>query len=184
MNPTNSKHNRPYNPLWPVAYFITFRTYGTWLHGDEGGSADRTSTNIYGTPVIATNQHRQRWEQNQMKHAAVIFNSAQQQIVQNTITEVAAYNKWRLHALGVEADHIHVVITAFKQPEAIMNSFKSWCTRRMRERKQISADIQPWSRHGSTRWLWTEDDLDACAYVTRGGTTQKEVALPDGRATE
>ena len=25
----------------PVAYFITFRTYGTWLHGDARGSVNR-----------------------------------------------------------------------------------------------------------------------------------------------
>ena len=25
----------------PLAYFISFRTYGTWLHGDERGSIDR-----------------------------------------------------------------------------------------------------------------------------------------------
>ena len=25
----------------PLAYFITFRSYGTWLHGDKRGSVDR-----------------------------------------------------------------------------------------------------------------------------------------------
>jgi hypothetical protein len=26
---------------FPLAYFISFRTYGTWLHGDERGSVNR-----------------------------------------------------------------------------------------------------------------------------------------------
>ena len=26
---------------FPLAYFISFRTYGTWLHGDERFSVDR-----------------------------------------------------------------------------------------------------------------------------------------------
>ncbi len=26
---------------FPPAYLITFRTYGSWLHGDEKGSIDR-----------------------------------------------------------------------------------------------------------------------------------------------
>ncbi len=35
----------------PLAYFITFRCYGTWLHGDRRGSVDRFH-NIYGTPRL------------------------------------------------------------------------------------------------------------------------------------
>lgn len=32
----------------PLAYLITFRTYGTWLHGDERGSVDKNH-NKFGT---------------------------------------------------------------------------------------------------------------------------------------
>ena len=40
----------------PIAYFISFRTYGTWLHGDERGSID-LHNNIYGNPKNAPNKH-------------------------------------------------------------------------------------------------------------------------------
>ena len=33
-------------------YLITFRCYGTWLHGEERGSVDRRWYNRYGTPKI------------------------------------------------------------------------------------------------------------------------------------
>lgn len=33
----------------PLAYFISFRTYGSWLRGDERGWQDRRN-NKYGTP--------------------------------------------------------------------------------------------------------------------------------------
>ncbi len=39
---------------FPLAYLITIRCYGTWLHGDERGSVDR-KYNRYGTPRIAPN---------------------------------------------------------------------------------------------------------------------------------
>ncbi|MGQ0761444.1 MAG: hypothetical protein ACT4OT_05435 [Acidobacteriota bacterium] len=39
---------------FPLAYLITFRCYGTWLHGDERGSVDRKQ-NVYGTPKTAFN---------------------------------------------------------------------------------------------------------------------------------
>src|SRR5262245_49884905 len=37
---------------YPLAYFITFRTYGTWLHGDERTSVERHGRNIYGTAKV------------------------------------------------------------------------------------------------------------------------------------
>jgi hypothetical protein len=39
----------------PLAYLITFRCYGTWLHGDARGSVDPTH-NVYGALKIAANQ--------------------------------------------------------------------------------------------------------------------------------
>ena len=119
--------------------------------------------------MLEASQYRQQWEQKQMKHAAVYFNSRQRGIIDHAIREVVEYNKWLLHALDVRRDHVHVVLTALKQPEAVMNSMKTWCTRKLRETRRIPTDTKPWSRHGSTRWLWTEDELrEACAYVTRG----------------
>ncbi len=35
----------------PLAYLITFRCYGTWLHGNDKGSIDRHH-NRYGAPLI------------------------------------------------------------------------------------------------------------------------------------
>ena len=39
----------------PLAYFITFRAYGTWLHGDERGAVDRRH-NDYGTPYLPVDE--------------------------------------------------------------------------------------------------------------------------------
>ena len=166
MNKLIPQHNRSYNPVGPIGYFITFRTYGTWLHGDERGAMDRRNTHIPGTPALQPNQYWRNWETKQLKHPAVYFNQLQRSLVDHTIREVIRYNQWQLHALRVLRDHIHVVVTALKEPEIVMGSLKSWCTRRLRENKQLSHAIKPWSRHGSTRWLWTDDELkDACIYV-------------------
>ncbi len=164
-----------------MAYFITFRTYGTWLHGDERGSMDRRIANIPGMPVLNTNQYRQNWEQKQLKHPAVYFNSIKRLFIDSTIRGVIKHNQWQLHALNVQRDHVHIVVTAQKKPEEVMNSLKSWCTRELRKTGHISNEVKPWSRHGSTRWLWSEDELKkAYTYVTR----RVEIyALPDSRAT-
>jgi hypothetical protein len=41
----------------PLAYLITFRAYGTWLHGDKRGSVNRFH-NRFGTPFIAPSVYR------------------------------------------------------------------------------------------------------------------------------
>jgi hypothetical protein len=41
---------------YPIAYLITIRSYGTWLHGNEKGSIDRHGFNIFGTPRMFQSQ--------------------------------------------------------------------------------------------------------------------------------
>ncbi len=44
----------------PLAYFITFTTYGSWLPGSVKGSAD-AEHNVYGTPWLEAAPERERW---------------------------------------------------------------------------------------------------------------------------
>ena len=37
---------------FPLAYLITIRTHGTWLHGDVRGSVERHGRNLYGADRI------------------------------------------------------------------------------------------------------------------------------------
>jgi hypothetical protein len=41
--------------IFPLAYLITFRCYGTWFHGDKRGSVDRRKFNSYGKPRTRPN---------------------------------------------------------------------------------------------------------------------------------
>ena len=50
-----------------------------------------------------------------------------------------------------------------------MNSFKAYATRKLREKDFIGAGVKMWGRHGSTPYLWTEEDLiRAIDYVING----------------
>ncbi|MEP7214250.1 MAG: hypothetical protein ABI791_14320 [Acidobacteriota bacterium] len=44
----------------PLAYLITIRMYGTWLHGDERGSVDR-SMNKFGSLRMPARPARQAY---------------------------------------------------------------------------------------------------------------------------
>ncbi len=50
----------------PLAYFMSFRTYGTWLHGDKRGSTDRFH-NQYGAPFIEPNEKWRVHNEKQLK---------------------------------------------------------------------------------------------------------------------
>jgi REP element-mobilizing transposase RayT len=142
----------------PLAYFLTWHTYGTWLHGDEQGSVDPRN-NIVGDPFIATNEARRRSEQSRLQHPPVRLDSADRTIVQNTILEVAAHRRWRVLALHVRTTHVHVVVSANAKAERVLNDFKSYATRRLREAGRIAIDTKLWSRHGSTRYVWNDSQV-------------------------
>lgn len=181
MNATNLNYTHKYNPNGPAGYFLTFHTYGTWFHGDKRGSTGRKGHNIPGTPMKSPDPALMKLQKTRLKQPPVTFNISQRKSINSTIKQVAAYNNWMLHALNVRTEHVHVVITASKLPEPIMNSLKSWCTRRMREKGLWDGKHSPWSRHGSARYLWNEKEIrNACNYVLFG---QVKEPLPNGRGS-
>ena len=74
----------------PLAYFITFRTYGTWLHGDERGSTDR-SNNVYGEPFIAPSTEWERYNRRSLRSEPFILNAACRNVVEKAIREVCEH---------------------------------------------------------------------------------------------
>ena len=52
------------------------------------------------------------------------------------------------------------------RPEKIMNEFKSYASRELNRLDRDGPDRKRWARHGSTRWLWKDEDLQqALQYV-------------------
>ena len=152
----------------PLAYFMTFRTHGTWLHGDARGSVDREH-NIPGTPLLPPDPQRERREREVCEHPAVVFDARRRHVVQQAIIAVCDHNDWSIHELEARSNHVHVVVSAPRRPEHVMRSLKSWCTRRLREAGLLPANVQAWARHGSTRYLWKPAELTAaCRYVRDG----------------
>ncbi len=105
----------------------------------------------------------------ELKHRALLLNNAQRQVVELAIGEVCHYRGYVLHAVKVRTNHVHAVVSAQCNPEHVMDSFKSYATRKLREAGLLDRSIKPWARHGSTPYLWTEDDVQlAIDYVPNG----------------
>ena len=154
---------------FPLGYLITFRCYGTWLHGDERGSYRRSSRVISGVLRIPPRPGLKRAESQQLKHRAVRLNRRQRLMVEQAVREVCLHRSYRLRAINVRTNHVHSVVSALSDPEPILDAFKSYSTRALREAGLLSASVKPWARHGSTIYLWKERDVEkAVEYVLVG----------------
>ena len=153
----------------PLAFLITFRCYGTWLHGDERGAVDRSKYHRYGDPDMPANQRILAEETLSLKHLPVRLNPAQREFVEMSIREVCTHRDYQLHALNVRTNHVHSVVSAPCKPEKVMDAFKAYATRRLRQASLIDSETKPWARHGSTEYLWTEEQVQrATDYVVNG----------------
>jgi REP element-mobilizing transposase RayT len=152
----------------PLAYFITFHTYGTWLPGDPRGSVD-AQHRVVGTPCVGPSEGRQAASAQRLAHPPIELCPEERTIVLRTTQEVCRYRGWVLHAANVRVNHIHAVIRAEPAPERVMNDLKAWATRRVIEAGLRARGTHLWVRHGSTRHLWRPEAVNAaCVYVVEG----------------
>jgi REP element-mobilizing transposase RayT len=153
----------------PLAYLITFRTYGTWLPGDERGSIDRFH-NLYGSPRVTPNAILEAQHRKKLKSDPLSLDAKQRQLVESAIREVCEHRKWGLFAINVRTNHVHTVAAVGLMPvDKALNDFKSYATRSMRRNGTWLYGHSPWVDKGSKRRLWNEDSIaKACDYVING----------------
>lgn len=155
----------PASREFPLAYLITVRTYGTWLPGDERGWVDRDHNQL-DTPTRAPNPHLERHALHELKFSPLILDLTARAVIERVLPEVCAHRRWQLHGSSVRTNHFHAVVGAQRDPEFVMNSFKSWGTRGLVDARLVERGRKVWERHGSTRYLWDMDSVvGACGYV-------------------
>ena len=154
---------------FPRAYLITFRCYGTWLHGDERGSYRRSSKAIGGVVHIPPRPRLKIAELDHLRHRPARLTKSQRWVVEEAIRDVCEHRTYLLRAINVRTNHVHTVVSALKAPEPILEAFKSYSTRALRKNGLVGKNVTPWARHGSTIYLWKEEDVaKAVEYVVFG----------------
>ncbi len=148
-----------------VGYLLTFRCYGTWLHGDERGSVDRHHRG-YGTPALQPSPLRKQHDRELLKQPPVKLNSQQRSVIEDGIRETCTIRNWQLWTVNVRRNHVHAVVSAAKKPDAVLSALKANATRAMREAGLWMSELSPWEFRGSKKYLWDDKQLaDAIAYV-------------------
>jgi len=148
----------------PLAYLITFTCYGTWLHGDERGSID-SEHNQFGTPFVEECTPREREEFKRLKHTPIYLSQEQRDRITQSIGEVCKFRGWKLWAVNVRTNHVHVVLSSEELPKKILRDLKSRSTMNLKNSGLFNNE-KLWTRGGSGRYLWNEGAVEAaCRYV-------------------
>ena len=147
---------------YPLAYLITIRTYGTWLHGDERRSVDtHENYNRRLLPRRPPNRLLHARMHDNMKAQAVLLNDEQRSAVARAIEQVCDVRGYDLKAVNMRTNHGHAVVSAPEPPEKIANTFKSYSTRELRRCGLIAPDAKVWARGRSRRYLWRGNHVAA-----------------------
>lgn len=151
-----------------LAYLISFRSYGTWLHGDKRGSIDRFH-NRHGDPYLSPNETWQSYNRKELKTNPFILGVKERRLVKMAIRETCRIRQWHLQAFNVRTNHVHTVVTAKRNPSLVLNAFKGNATRHLRENQLWPHQFSPWADKGSKIRLWNEQSVaNAIDYVLNG----------------
>jgi hypothetical protein len=133
----------------PLAYHITWTTYGSWLPGDARGWVKR------GGGLREPDADLELSVEAGMQGEPVRLDSGQREIVARTVREYCRIRDWVLHALNPRTKHVHVVVSARVQPERVLDQLKAWCSRKLNE-ATVNPPTKWWTYHGSTKYIWDE----------------------------
>jgi REP element-mobilizing transposase RayT len=152
----------------PLAYFITWNTYGTWLPGDQRGWVDYRHGWQLPNPILELESAAR------MTEAACRLDREQRTCVENQIHETCRIRGWTLHAVNCRTNHLHIVLTADLHPDKVRSQIKAWCTRRLKELERERGAAAPirenwWAERGSQRYINDDDSLEAAILYVRDG---------------
>ncbi|MBL8182551.1 MAG: transposase [Blastocatellia bacterium] len=146
---------------FPIAYFITFRTYGTWLHGDQRTSIRRNRRSKTENKVIEPNVPFEDSMRDEMVEDSLFLDRRQRKEVETAIKELCKARGYTLYAINVRSNHVHVVVGVAGKPERVADAFKAFATRRLRELNLVASDRKLWSRGRSRKYLWKPNQVSA-----------------------
>jgi REP element-mobilizing transposase RayT len=138
---------------YPMAFHITWGTYGARLHGSKKPHVDREH-NDYGAPLAPTDPARESAARDRMKGEKVELTIEQREEVGTAIREVAARYTWTIHSIAVQRDHVHVVITAFREGTQLRDALKAVASRSL---NKVFGQRTWWSEGGSSKYLWERE---------------------------
>jgi hypothetical protein len=160
------------------SWLITWTCYGNWVPGDKrgfvGNIRDEDDTqvrhNIPGTPFDEDLPRLEAWVRQQLRGEPITLEQAEADALIAQYQETARIRKWSLQAASVMFNHTHLVVGVLGDPDPklILETFKSWATRAVKELRPLPPNGTFWTAKGSKRKLPDEAAVRAAAiYVAK-----------------
>jgi len=155
-------------------YLLTWTTYGSWVRGDERGFVGRLPEkgkvvvhNLPGEPYDGDEPELRATSAARQKGPPVRLTRDHAETCLAAFREVADKYGVAIHAAAVMTTHVHLVASSDDADGArLLNLFKGVSSRRLGQQFGTPVGGSWWTRHGSRRWLRTEESLPrAVAYI-------------------
>ncbi|MCC9602503.1 transposase [Stieleria sp. JC731] len=138
----------------PLAYFITWTVYGTWLQGDERGWRRFRGGHETPQPMLSN------WRRERLQYDVMLLNDHHRLVVAETIERHCRQRGWKLWVANSRTNHVHAVVSATNCSGArVRDQLKAYCTRLLRVNDARFQKRPVWSRGGDWQCVNSEDDL-------------------------
>ena len=159
-------------------WLITWTCYGAWVSGDSRGfvanvrdeCGNSVIHNMPGTPYDDEMPLLEAWMRERMKGDPVALEQMDAEALIVQFQETAQIRGWSLHAASVMYNHTHVVVSVPGDPDSkvILETLKSWATRKLLKHRPLPPNESFWTAKGSKRKLPNDDAiLAAVIYVVK-----------------
>lgn len=159
----------------PLAYFITWTVYGSFLQGDARWWSHHRKKTTSPQPRL------ERWHRDRLKHEVLLLTVEQRLLVETEIRRLCDFRGWHLWVANPRFNHVHVVVTAAQHSgKQVRDQMKANCTRVLRERYPAFVDRPVWTVGGDWKCINTEDGLEQAIQYASEVQEGKAMDQPQG----
>ena len=152
-----------------LGYFITWTVYGTFLQGDSRWWSDRDQGTKPPQPLL------ERWHRDRLKHPVVLLTQRHRECVEDEIKRMCDYRSWKLWAVSVRTNHVHVVVNASDHSgKQVREQLKANCTRVLRKFDRQFVGRPVWTSGGYWTHVNSEDGLEQVIVYTNEAQDRME----------
>jgi hypothetical protein len=155
-------------PNEPLAYFITFHTYGN-------RAPDGTAVPVGYEPTPDSTPPQEPEDESPVVGVPpglrdpYALDLPRRQIVCHAIVDECRFRGWTLHAVHVRTKKVLLVVTAPQVNEFVMRSIKAFASQYLDRKRYDTPDRKRWEKYGTTLNLWTEAELAEKVEYTLNG---------------
>lgn len=156
----------------PLAYFITWGTYGTWLPGDARG------WNARGRGWQPPDSIREAQAADAMTEGECRLTPEQRAAVETQLAETCRFRGWQLLAASCRSNHVHVVVAvAGADGFKVRDDLKAWATRCLKERFDPTRK-KWWAERGDVEPVYHDAGLEQAIWYVAEGQDLKTAPHP------